>query len=89
MQSQFLLLEITTGDSTSTRPRFNIDRTIVESSASRAALRFMSMAFSGKKGNVKARVKVQNWAGNVRSFDVMRTPVTDKYGITKYKHHLV
>ena len=89
MNSKFLLLEITTADSNSTRPHLNIEKTIVESSASRAALSFMAMAFSGKTSKIQARIKVQNWSGNVRTFNVLRSPVTDKYGTVKYKHHIV
>lgn len=82
-------MEISTADSNSTRPRFNINKKIVESSASRAALSFMAMAFSGHKQKIQARIKVQSWSGNIRSFTVLRTPVTDKYGSIKYKHHIM
>ena len=89
MNSQFLLLEITTADSDNTRPHLNIDKTVVETSASRAALTFMAMAFSGKKTQIQARIKIQNTSGNIRSFNILRRPVADKFGTIKYKHHIV
>ena len=89
MISKYLLLEITTADSNYTRPSFNFKNTVVESSASRAALSFMAMAFSGHKQRIQAKIKVQSWSGNIKSFTVLRTPVKDKQNTLKYKHHIV
>lgn len=82
----FLLIDIQTS---SEKPKLNINRIIQTSSAKKAALIFMSLAFAENTQKVTAFIRVQNETGNIKRFLVKRVPVTFANAPTKYKHYIV
>lgn len=86
LMKKFMLIDIT---AESDVPLLNISRFLQTSSASKAALIFMSKAFEGKQKKIIASIRVQNEAGNIQRFNVRRTPMLSTNGPTKYKHYIV
>lgn len=70
------------------KPLMNINRIIVTESVEKAALEFMASAFSGSKGVILAKLKIQRESGHTKTLDVRRIPVI-KNKNTVYKHFLV
>ena len=79
----FTLIDITS----ETVPELNIKKTINCTSAKKASLIFMAMAFAGKKGKIDATIRVQNNIGNTKLLNIKRRPIITNSQV-KYKHYI-
>jgi hypothetical protein len=86
MMKKFSLIDIYLNTNI-VKPHKNINTQINQDRPEKAALYFMSSAFSGLNSKIKAKVKVQDDLGNVRSYSVTRMPIQKKNKIV-YKHFL-
>jgi hypothetical protein len=86
LMKTYILIDITTE---STKPSLNIPRFVQTSSASKAALIFMSRAFSRKNEKISASIRIQNEIGNVKRFNARRSSILSNTGPTKYKHYIL